>query len=65
MAAIRTSRFPAEVDPDQPLRCNQVWVSSTDCDTCSASTGWVVSRLVGSQADAVPASDCSVGQAVS
>eukprot|EP00969_Alexandrium_andersonii_P081316 3584970-Alexandrium_andersonii.AAC.1 len=63
MAAIRASRLPAEVGPDQPLRCNQVWARSTDCEACSASTGRVVSRLLSSRAEAVLASDCSAGQA--
>eukprot|EP00969_Alexandrium_andersonii_P012684 552918-Alexandrium_andersonii.AAC.1 len=65
MAAIRSARLPAEADPDQPLRCNQVWGSSTECETCSTSTGRVVSRLLISRAEAALASDCSAGQAVS
>eukprot|EP00969_Alexandrium_andersonii_P024197 1056203-Alexandrium_andersonii.AAC.1 len=65
MAAIRASRLPAEVDLDQPLRCSQVWGCNTDCEACCAATGRVVSGLVNSRAEAVLASDCSAGQAVS
>eukprot|EP00969_Alexandrium_andersonii_P085983 3790992-Alexandrium_andersonii.AAC.1 len=65
MAAIRAARLPTEVDPDQPLRCSQVWTSSTECEACSAAAGQVVSRLLGSCAEAFLASDCSAGQAVS
>eukprot|EP00969_Alexandrium_andersonii_P078531 3462761-Alexandrium_andersonii.AAC.1 len=65
MAAIRASRLPAEVDPDQPLRCSHVWASNTDCEACSTAAGRVVARLVHSRAEAVLASDCSAGQAVS
>eukprot|EP00969_Alexandrium_andersonii_P011946 520837-Alexandrium_andersonii.AAC.1 len=63
MAAIRASRLPAEVDPDQPAKCNQVWTDRSECGLCSATTGQVVSRLVGSGAEAVLASDCTAGQA--
>eukprot|EP00969_Alexandrium_andersonii_P051430 2259422-Alexandrium_andersonii.AAC.1 len=65
MVAIRASRLPAEVDPDQPLRHSHIWASNTDREACSTATGRVVTRLVHSRAEAVLASDCSAGQAVS
>eukprot|EP00969_Alexandrium_andersonii_P231511 10224000-Alexandrium_andersonii.AAC.1 len=65
MAAIRASRLPAEIDPDQPARRSQVWSDSSECGACSIATGQVVSRLVRPQAEAALASDCSAGQAVS
>eukprot|EP00969_Alexandrium_andersonii_P015932 697316-Alexandrium_andersonii.AAC.1 len=65
MAAIRASRLPAEVGPDQPARCNEVWSGSSDCNACRLSTGGVVSRLGRFRAEAVLASDCTTGQVVS
>eukprot|EP00969_Alexandrium_andersonii_P014097 614895-Alexandrium_andersonii.AAC.1 len=63
MSAIRASRLPAELDPDQPLRQGNVWTACSDCEACSVATGRVATRLVNSRAEAVLASDCSARQA--
>eukprot|EP00969_Alexandrium_andersonii_P109855 4846672-Alexandrium_andersonii.AAC.1 len=65
MADVRASRLPAELDPDQPARRNEVWSDCSDCRACQLSAGGVFSRLDRCRAEAVLASDCSAGQAVS
>eukprot|EP00969_Alexandrium_andersonii_P244902 10822217-Alexandrium_andersonii.AAC.1 len=65
MAAIRASRLPAEVDPDQPFRHGNTWSAGSECEACSLAIGRVHTRLVAGRADAALAMDCPAGQVAS
>eukprot|EP00969_Alexandrium_andersonii_P237195 10470271-Alexandrium_andersonii.AAC.1 len=65
MSAIRAARLPTEVGPDLPARRSDVWSAGSDCASCALAVGGAVGKLARSQAEAILATNCTLGQAAS